>query len=35
MMSKIRGGSDANAERELAWQSINVRSRRSVVEGLG
>jgi len=34
MMAKIRG-SDANAERELAWQLIYASSRRGFVERLG
>jgi len=34
-MTKIRGGSDANAARELAWQPIYASSRRGFVEGLG
>ena len=34
MMTKIRGGSDANAERELARQPITASSRRGFVEEL-
>jgi len=35
MMTKFRGGSNANAERELARQRITASWRRGSAEGLG